>query len=107
MSATASRIALSAPESVPGVQGDAPAGSEPSSAATEGTRPLPRRDHGGRFAPPLTFPRCERCGWTLAEDLAAGLYCCDTGCTAYRKVVGIVDGVDVGTVTAAAIEVGT
>jgi hypothetical protein len=103
MSATASRIALPAPGGGPPspkpVQGD--------SAATEGTRLLPRRDHGGRFAPPLTFPRCERCGWTLAEDLAAGLYCADTGCTAYRKHVGTAAGVDVGTVTAAAIEVGT
>jgi hypothetical protein len=97
MSATASRIALPTP-------GGGPPSPKPAESATEGTRLLPRRDHGGRFAPPLTFPRCERCGWTLAESLAGDLYCCDTGCTAYRKVVGAAAGVDAGTVTAAAIE---
>lgn len=85
----------------------APAVPEPSPTDSEGTRLLPRRDVGGRFAPRAVFNRCEGCGWTLAEDLAARLYCANGKCGAHRVVVGTVPGVDPGTVTAEVLAVGT
>jgi hypothetical protein len=68
------------------------------------TATLPRDRATGRFAPRPPIPCCASCGWTLAEDLVARLYCPHPKCDAYRQPVDVVPGVDLGTLTAADIE---
>lgn len=41
-------------------------------------------------------PRCDTCGWTLAENLLGQLVCVKPRCEQYRVVAGVVAGVDVG-----------
>jgi hypothetical protein len=50
----------------------------------------------GRFTPRADYPRCEACGWLLAESLAGRYFCPLERCQHYRTDAGPVPGVDAG-----------